>query len=282
MTKQLEPDRETVCDRLDSLPVENFPHVNSAGGHISPVDEDILKAVVRTPDFFDHCCQGGYKRFAMQGWANIAERYMSGDVYLCIGTFWGDAAIQRHIGKHCAFIQVGGIRKDNATLVEGKIIEALECSLRVDGDEFHMLVDVRHKENVAENFVPSVVRLCAENGLSQIAVEVAQVANEFGLGSIESFAGSNETLESVAGRKMDVLGFSGALTQSSERNSSLVERGTQLVDEFTSQDVNNFWRARIYDDFRQFVSGLSFRIENNPARVLGVIILDIPTQNLTG
>jgi hypothetical protein len=48
----------------------------------------------------------------------------------------------------------------------------------------------------------------------------------------------------------------------------LVESGSKLVDDLTSQDMHHFWRARIHDEFSKLVSGLRFRIEDNPARVV--------------
>ena len=267
MTKNLEPDRTVARDRPVSLTVEDFSHVNNAGGYIPPVNQDILKVVVRISDFFDHCGQDGHERFALQGWANIAERYLAGSIYLRIGAFWSDGSIERQLGKYYALIQVAGTGKNDPSLVDNEPLHTSHTPLGINGNEFHMLVDVRHSKNIPENFVPSVVRLCPENGLSQIAVEAAKVSNHVPM-LVKSPTIGLEVFPSVPRGELNPFGVDMRLAQPSECNSGLIQRRTQMVDKFASQDVHDLWRARIHNDFCEFVAGLRIRIVNDPARVL--------------
>lgn len=242
---------------------------DDARTHIPAPDQHLFKTCVRTPDFFDHDREKGHQRFAFQGWADLTERYLTGSVYLRLGVVWSDSAARVKVGKHYANIEIANAAKDQpgVAVLDGEIIHPRETPTCADGDKFHMLVDVRHDKNSAESFVPSVVRFCAEDSLTQIAVEVAKVANQPPFGPVESFAGRDKTLETVARREVSMFELSGASAQSCKGDGGLVKRGTQLVDNLTSQDVHDFWRARIHDDFCEFVSGLRIRIVNDPARV---------------
>jgi hypothetical protein len=157
------------------LTVEDFSHVTGARGHIASFNQDILKALVHTPDFFDHGSDKRYQRFAAQGRADIAKRYLACDAHLRIGVVWGDAPIREQVGKHYALIKIPGAADNDTSVCTCDTIMAQKTKVSgsANCDQFHMLVNVCHSENISENLISSIVRLCAEDGFSQIAVEMA-------------------------------------------------------------------------------------------------------------
>lgn len=269
MTKQPEPNGGTALGVPVTLAVKNSAQVNWPGRHIAPVYQDALKAIVRTPDFFDHCCKEGHKRFALQGWADISERYLAGSVYLCIGIVWSDSSIGVEVGKHYAIVKVAGATAHNSheSAPDRKMTELGYVASGTDRNQLHMLVDVSHSENSPENLVTSIVRMCSEDSLSQIAIEIAEKSNSVPM-LIEGPAVTSEIAPAIPSGELDLFGVDGFSAQTGKSNSGLVQSGAQLVNEFSSQDVHDFWRVRIQNEFCQFVSGLRFRIENDPTRVL--------------
>lgn len=221
--------------------------------------QHVLKAKVHTPDFFDHGAEKGHQRFASQGWANIAERYLTGNIYLRIGAFWGDGPIVGQFGKYYALIQIAGAREDEPTTVNDVVIDSLNAPLGVDSDEFHVFVDIRHAEDGPKRLVRSVVRPEHDDLFDKIAVELVNLVGP---------ARALEILKPVTAREFDVFNVNGGGAKPCKGHGGLIEGRPELVNQLPRQNVYDFWRVRVYDDFRQFASRLRFRIENDPARVL--------------
>lgn len=234
--------------------------VGDAGGHVAASFEQRLKACVHTPEFFDHGPEKGHQRFASVGWGALAKRYLSGDVYLRLGIVWGDGAVREKVGKYHAFIEVAGATDDESdvTATYREIADPGHFATRADSDQFHVLVDVRHAKDGPQRLVRSIVRPEPDDLFEQIAVE------------IDDFVGpafSLKVAEAITAREVNFAGIDLLPGEPGESDCGLVERRSELVNQLPCKDVHDFWRGRIQADFRQFVSGLRFRIENNPARV---------------
>lgn len=259
------PVPSTSCESI----VGGWP-IDDARVHISASDEQVFKAQVCSPDFFDHGREKGHQRFALEGWGRLAERYLAGDLYLRIGAVWGDRSFSSKIRKHYAFIEVSRPRDDKSGVgvFNRKVVEQADAACRANSDQFHVLVDVRHTKDSPQRLVSSIIRPGFEDSLAKIAVEMSKVADQSAVLSIEACAGRQETAGAVPAGKMNTLRFGRALTKSGEGDSSLIKRGPKLVNQLTCQDVHDFWWGRVQDDFREFVSGLRVRIDNDPARVM--------------
>ncbi|WP_373490668.1 hypothetical protein [Parasphingorhabdus sp.] len=246
----------------------DFVEKHSSRGHVASCDEYVLKARVRTPDFFDHRAEEGHQRFAAEGWADIAKRYLAGRLYFRIGAIWRDGSALTKVRKHYAIIKVTrpGNNEAGMGIFNSEVVEERNAAGSSDGDQFHMFVDVRHEKDGPESLVPSTVRLCSKDGFSQIAIEVAEKTNSVSM-FVESSAFASEIFPTISGREVNLFGVNLSGAQSREGDGSLIEGGSKLVDKFSGENVHDFWRTRIENDFREFVSGLRIRIDNDPAQV---------------
>jgi len=134
-----------------------------------------------------------------------------------------------------------------------------------------MLVDVRHAKDGPQSLIPSIVGPCPHDRFSEIGVEVAKVARKTLFFPIETSARGQEAFKAITGREVDIARVwpfaSNAPAHSRECDGGLIEGGPQLVNNLACDDVHDFWRGRIENDFCEFVAGLRLRIEMDPARV---------------
>lgn len=235
--------------------------------HIAPGDEQILKASVNTPNLLNH----GFKRSHKAYKGNLAQGYLSGNMYLRIRVFGDHGAFGREIGKQYAILQIHDSARfiQNEIPLDNMIRKRDERALGTYGDEFHMFVDVRQVEEGPESLVASVIRPCPKNRFSQVHIEEAQVTRESsGFCPFSLATGRGETLEAVPGGEVDLFRFGRPFAEACEGDGRLVQGGAQLVDQLSREDVHDFWWWRFEDEFREFTSRLRLRVVGNPARII--------------
>lgn len=203
----------------------------------------------------------------------MAERYLSGGLYLGIGVIRRDGAVGSKVGKHYAIIQVAGAGKHEAhfRVADGEVLHERDLSGGADGNEFHVLVDVRHAEDGAQNLIPSVVRLCGDDSFSQVGIEPLQVAayadERPSAVSSDMNALAAEVIPAVPDGELNIAELRVAAAEASKGHGGLVKGGTKLVDNLPSEDVHDFWGPGFKDDFGEFVAGIGITIHDDPARV---------------
>lgn len=230
--------------------------------------QESLKSQMHTPDFFTHRCEERKERTTFV-WTDIAEGYLAGDVYLCIGAVWNNIAMGEQVREHYTFIQIAraGNNQSSVSMSDSEISHPSKATRSADGNQFHMLVDVRHTKESPKSLVPSVVRACPQNCFSQVTVEMSEIARQPTSALSRTLTTGDKAFPAIARREMDFFRASRASTQARKSDGSLVQGGSQLVDEFSSKHVKDFRGLRFKDDLRKFVSGLRICIENDPARV---------------
>lgn len=244
---------------------------DNAWGHVAASNEQVLKVEVKPPRFSEHFFKEANQRFASVGWGGLAKRYLSGEVYLGIGFYWRDASHGAQIRKDYAIIQVARSAVENPGSPELEAIDAAKVATGTNSNQLHVLVDVRHTKNGAENLVPSIVSVASEDGLPQVGIKPQQAATHTGgltaliFSDVDAF--STKVFPAVSSGELNGFDSCRAAAESREGDGSLIKGRSQLVDHLSCQDVQDFRGARIKHDFRQFVTRLRFCVEDDPPRV---------------
>jgi hypothetical protein len=186
---------------------------------------------------------------------NIAESYLAGNLYLCIGIVENSAVSQ--VG-HC-YAMVKAVQspvKDQSDLspTGSEVRCASDLASIRSSNDFEMFVDVAKSEDGAKCFVPapSIIRFQSKHELYKIGI------NAFGVG----LTAGSEPLHAIARGEIDLLDVGFGDGNASQLHGDLIQDGSQVINDLSREDVSFFGRLGAQFYLQKIVSGLRINLDN--------------------
>lgn len=224
----------------------------------SPIADEIN----RLSDIYDHCIDCWYN------WPSkartLAEAYMDGDCQLALGVSSTDASGLSQICEGYAFIQrLEGMTVQHQGSVDDQIADKHRDLVRDDGNEFDMLINVRHLKDGAESFIPSAIRFCFLDRVNKMWSDPPQLLSDL----------SFKLRQTWPSREVDSL-LVGNLGEARHRDGSVIEGGTQVIDNLAGSEIDRVRDRTLKLQLRNFVSRHRIWLDDDNGNICVDMVVD--------